>query len=357
MYDLYYRASILIAVSFIISLVSLPMVRRLALRIGAVDKPDPRKVHQQTMPRLGGTSFVLGFMLTGAYLAYSDILGSLAGILAGGGIIYIVGALDDVLQLKAVVKLLGQIIAAGVAVYFGVRVDFITNPFDGLLYLGHFSVPLTILWLVGVTNAINLIDGLDGLAGGVSAIAAITMGLVALRVGQFQVATFAFILAAGICGFLPYNFNPARIFMGDAGSLFLGFVLACLSVVGLMKSAAIISLFTPVAILGIPIFDTLFAIVRRARSGAPIFMPDKAHLHHRLMALGMSHRQTVLAIYGVSIFFGTAAVALTYLTSPQAMVIMAVLMVVAVIAAVKIGIITGGSREVAAQVQAASTEE
>jgi len=314
----------------------------MAFCLGAVDKPDERKVHKVTMPRLGGTSIVLGFTACGAFLAYTDILGPLAGILVGGGIIYIVGALDDIYQLSPKVKLLGQIAAALVAVWFGVRVDFITNPFDGLLYLGYLSIPITVLWIVGVTNAINLIDGLDGLAAGVSAIAAITMGIVALRMGQVMVAAFAFLLAASVFGFLPYNFNPARIFMGDSGSLFLGFVLSSLAVTGVMKSAAIISLFTPVAIWGIPIFDTLFAIVRRARNGSPIFMPDKAHLHHRLMALGMTHRQAVLAIYGVSAFFGCAAVLLTYLTSPQAMVLLALLLVIVVLAAARVGIVSGG---------------
>ena len=267
----------------------MPFVIKLAFKIGAIDKPDSRKVHAKVMPRLGGLAIFLAFIIP--MLILGKIEGPYLGVILGAVVIFLVGILDDVYQLSAWIKLFGQILAASIAIYFGVIVHFVTNPFDGLLSLGFLSIPVTFLWIVGVTNAINLIDGLDGLAGGVSAIAAGTMGVVALLQGQAEVSIAAFILVAAILGFLPYNFHPARTFMGDSGSNFLGFILGCLAIMGTAKSATILSLFVPIVILGIPIFDTFFAIIRRINNKTPIFKPDKDHLHHRLLALGMSHKR------------------------------------------------------------------
>jgi UDP-GlcNAc:undecaprenyl-phosphate GlcNAc-1-phosphate transferase len=202
------------------------------------------------------------------------------------------------------------------------------------------------LWIIGVSNAVNLIDGLDGLAGGVSAIAALTMGIVALLQGQAEVTIVALVLVAAIMGFLPYNFYPAKTFMGDGGSNFLGFTLACLAIMGTAKSAALISLLIPIVILGIPIFDTFFAIIRRINNKAPIFRPDKHHLHHRLMALGMSHCRSVLIIYGVSGFFGAVAITLTFITNPKATLLLAGLLFLIVIGADKIGMFTDETRKI-----------
>jgi UDP-GlcNAc:undecaprenyl-phosphate GlcNAc-1-phosphate transferase len=334
--------------AFVVAYFCTPLAIKAAFKLGAIDKPDQRKVHHQTMPRLGGLAIFIAFML--ATLIGSWGSNAFNGILVGGLIIFLVGMLDDIYQLSPWVKLIGQCLAAVAAMYFGVVVHFVTNPFDGLLTLGYLSLPLTFLWLVGVTNAINLIDGLDGLAGGVSAIAAATMGIVALLHGQTAVAVTAFILVAAIAGFLPYNFHPARTFMGDGGSNFLGFVLACLAIMGTAKSAALISLFVPIVILGIPIFDTFFAIIRRIHNRAPIFMPDKDHLHHRLMALGMSHRRSVLIIYGISAFFGGVAVTLSFITSPKASLILALLLLAIVIGADRIGMFTGQSPKLGSQV-------
>lgn len=334
--------------AFVIAYLSMPYVIRIAFKLGAIDKPDQRKVHCEAMPRLGGLAIFLGFMI--AALLWSKGAGAFAGILAGSVVIFAVGMLDDMYQLSPWIKLTGQCLAALVAMYFGVIVHFVTNPFDGLLALGYLSLPVTFLWIIGITNAINLIDGLDGLAGGVSAIAAATMGIVALVQGQTAVAIMAFILVASIAGFLPYNFFPARTFMGDGGSNFLGFVLACLAIIGTAKSAALISLFVPIVILGIPIFDTFFAIIRRIHNRAPIFMPDKDHLHHRLMAMGMSHRRSVLIIYGISAFFGGIAVTLSFITSPNAMLILALLLMLVVLGADRIGMFTGEKAELNTQV-------
>jgi len=326
-------------IALIVARITVPLARRLAFRLGAVDEPDARKVHDKIMPRLGGLAIFAGFMCAAAWAVQAQ--GPYLGIIIGGIIVFAVGALDDVFSLSPWAKLAGQIVAAAVAVYCGVTVHFMTNPFDGLIYLGKLSMPLTLLWIVGVTNAVNLVDGLDGLAAGVSGIAALSMGIIAFQQGEPAVALLCLALVGAVLGFLPYNFHPARIFMGDAGALFLGFVLACLSVVGLAKSAAVISLFVPIVVLGIPVFDTFFAIIRRINKKVPIFAPDKNHLHHRLMALGFSHRQSVLIIYGISVIFGGAAVALTYVTSPQATLILALLLVFVVIGATRIGIVSG----------------
>ncbi len=330
---------IAIIASFVLSIAFVPLAIRIAFRIGAVDRPDERKVHIRIMPRLGGTAIFAGFMI--ALVAFTELPGPILGLAWGGCIIFIVGTLDDIFQLSPRVKLFGQCIAATVAMSFGIQVHFLTNPFNGPLELGYLSIPLTLLWIVGVSNAINLIDGLDGLAAGVSGIAAGSMGVVALLQGQTGVAVVAFILVAAVAGFLPYNFFPARIFMGDGGSNFLGFCLACLAILGTAKSATLIFLFVPIVILGIPILDTFFAIIRRINKRAPIFMPDKDHLHHRLMAIGMSHRRSVLIIYAISGFFALVAITLIFITGAKATLVLALMLLLTVLGADRIGLFTG----------------
>lgn len=333
--------------SFIISILSVPLVTQLAHNIGAVDPPDERKVHNIAMPRLGGLAIFAAFVVS--LLIFTRIGGPMLGMFLGAIIIFVVGACDDIYQLSPRLKLLGQSVAAGVAIYYGVTVHFVTNPFDGMLVLGFLSIPLTFLWIVGITNAINLIDGLDGLAGGVSAIAAATMGIVAIGQGQTEVAMAAFLLVAAIVGFLPYNFHPARTFMGDSGSNFLGFVLACLAIMGTAKSAAVVSLFIPIVILGIPIFDTFFAIIRRIHKGVPIFLPDKGHLHHRLLAMGVSHRRSVVIIYGISGIFSAIAVVLAFANNPKITLLLSLMLFGMVLGADRIGLLTGRSRKQAKQ--------
>jgi len=318
---------------------SMPYVIKLAHRLGAVDLPEQRKVHNKTMPRLGGLAIFSSFIVVIGFAVQVSL--PIMGIMIGGCVIFLVGMLDDIYQLPPWVKLIGQSIAAAIAIYCGVVVSFVTNPFDGELNLGYLSIPLTFLWIVGISNAINLIDGLDGLAAGVSGIAAATIGFVAFEQGQQSVYIIAFILVAAILGFLPYNFHPARTFMGDGGSNFLGFILGCLAVMGLTKSTAVISLFVPIVILGIPIFDTFFAIIRRIYNKAPIFMPDKSHLHHRLMAIGCGHRGSVLIIYGISGFFGMMAIVLNFVNKPKATLVLSMLLILIVLGAEKIGMRTG----------------
>ena len=307
------------------ALVATPLVIAFARRTGALDNPDARKVHERPIPRIGGIGIYAAFMLSIlVQLAFIDFtpefMTSLIGLMAGGTIIVAIGIIDDYCDLPAKVKLLGQILAAAVLVIgFDVRIDFITDPLGDFIYLEFFAA--TIFWIVGLTNTVNLIDGLDGLAAGVSSIAAVTIFLVAMEEGIPFVAMVTAALAGAAIGFLYYNFNPARIFMGDTGSMFLGFMLAGISVVGAVKSAATIALVVPILALGLPILDTTFAIVRRARNHRPIFKPDKGHLHHRLLAHGFTQKQAVLLMYVVSALFGMCALALTAVSMQAAVLI------------------------------------
>ncbi|AQX53205.1 MraY family glycosyltransferase [Priestia flexa] len=293
-------------ICFISSILVTPLVKKLAFKIGATDKPNQRKVHQKIMPRLGGLAIFISFLI-GYFLLQPTSPYALA-IIIGSFIIIITGVLDDMMELSAKIKLSGQLLAALiVVVYGGVQVQYINLPFNGSLELGVLSIPLTIIWIVGITNAINLIDGLDGLAAGVSSIVLITISGMAIMMNDVFVTSMGFILLGSTLGFLLYNFHPAKIFMGDTGALFLGYMISVLSLLG-FKNVTLISLIVPVIILGVPISDTFFAIIRRIVKNQPLSAPDKSHLHHCLLRLGYSHRQTVLIIYGMSAIFGLAAV-------------------------------------------------
>ncbi|MDO7789041.1 glycosyltransferase family 4 protein [Desulforamulus aquiferis] len=331
-------------VALAVSLLITPWVRKAAIKIGAMDLPDHRKVHKGIMPRMGGLAVFLAFVA--AVLLTQELDRKLIGLLIGGLLIVSLGILDDTRGLSAKVKLVGQIAAAAAVIPFGVQVEFITNPISGeLLQLGYLGVPVTIFWIISVTNAVNLIDGLDGLAGGTSLIAALTIAAVTWRQAThiggdgMEVAALALILAFAILGFLKYNFYPAKIFLGDTGSMFLGFTLGTMAIMGVAKTATAISIIVPIVILGIPLMDVFFAILRRYQSHRPIFQPDKEHLHHRLMALGLSHKQTVLAIYGVSLVLGISAFLLTVLTTSQAVMLLFILTVTIIVLANKIGVI------------------
>jgi len=318
-----------------------PVVRALAFKVGAMDVPDQRKVHRGVMPRMGGLAVYLAFVA--AVLLFREITPQVWGMLAGATVILLVGILDDIKGLSPRVKLAGQIIAAAIIVPFGIQVDFITNPLNGqMIFLGSLSIPVTIFWVVAVTNAVNLIDGLDGLAGGVSAIAALTMAAVTWTqwgMAGMENIMLVLTLVAALIGFLKHNFFPAKIFLGDTGSLFLGFTLAVMAITGLTKSAAAVSVIIPLVILGVPLLDTFFAVIRRYHERKPIFQPDKEHLHHCLMAMGLSHKQTVLAIYGLSSFLGLTAVMLNTMTSHQALALLVLLAGVGIYLANRVGVL------------------
>lgn len=283
-------------IALLVSYLATPVVRKIAIRIGAVDQPNARKVHKAPIPRLGGLAIYLSFML--AVLITLPLDAQIYGVLLGATIIVILGVIDDLVELSPKVKLIGQILAAVVLVIFDVRISNLTIPFEGMVFLGNIaSSVLTVVWVVGIVNTVNLIDGLDGLAAGTSAITAVTLFLVGYQKGQFIAAIMAVALMGGALGFLKYNFNPARIFMGDTGSMFLGFMLAAISIEGALKSTTTIALAVPVLALGFPIFDTTIAIVRRYLNKVPIFQADKGHFHHKLVEKGLSHKQAVLVIY------------------------------------------------------------
>ncbi|QHT63466.1 undecaprenyl/decaprenyl-phosphate alpha-N-acetylglucosaminyl 1-phosphate transferase [Paenibacillus lycopersici] len=305
-------------ISLCLALALTPFVIKLAYKIGAIDKPNHRKVHTRIMPRLGGLGIYAAFI--GAYFVIQPFIPEglfrsydknlINAMIAGGSIIVVIGVLDDRFELSAKVKLLGQILAACVVVFgFGVKIDLLNIPFGEAMQpvASWISIPLTIIWIVGVTNAINLIDGLDGLAAGVSGIAIATILIMAAVMGFAPVILLSALLLGGVIGFLVFNFHPAKIFMGDTGSLFLGFGLATLSMLG-FKQVTMVSFVTPLLIIGVPLSDTFFAIVRRWINKKPIFAPDKGHLHHCLRELGFSHRKTVLIIYAIAAFFGLCAV-------------------------------------------------
>jgi UDP-GlcNAc:undecaprenyl-phosphate/decaprenyl-phosphate GlcNAc-1-phosphate transferase len=297
---------ITLIVCFTVSILITPLVKKIAFLIGATDKPNRRKVHQSTMPRLGGLAIFISFFVGMAILQPENPAST--AILIGCFIIVITGIFDDLFELPAKYKLIGQLAAAFTVVFLGdLQVFFINLPFGGQLEFGYLSIPFTILWIVGITNAINLIDGLDGLAAGVSSIALVAISGMALMQGSLYVAIVGVIVLMSTLGFLFYNFHPASIFMGDTGALFLGFVISVLSLLG-YKNVTFISFIIPVIILGVPISDTFFAIMRRIINNQPLSAPDKSHLHHCLLRLGYTHRQTVLLIYAMAAFFGLVAV-------------------------------------------------
>lgn len=327
-----------LVIALLASFLLTPYVKKLAFRMGAVDRPDQRKVHTKIMPRLGGLGIYVAFVL--AVVCSMPLTKDIIGMLLGGTFIVLVGILDDKYQLPAKVKLLGQILAACVLVAFDIRIEWLNNPFgDGYLYLEYLSIPFTIFWVISFTNVVNLIDGLDGLAAGVSGIASITVIVVAVHQGFYSVAVITAALAGAILGFIHYNFNPATIFMGDTGSMFIGYMLAAISIFGAVKSAATIALVVPAIALGLPIMDTAFAILRRYSNGRPIFQPDKGHLHHRLLAMGMSQRQAVLLMYGISVVLSVAAILLTEVSGYLAALVVAVIITLVAIGAKKIGIL------------------
>ena len=301
-------------VAFAISYVMTPPVKRFAEAVGAIDVPrDDRRMHSKPVPRMGGLAIFLGFVLS--LLLFVDMSTQVMGLLLGTIVIAVMGALDDIVTLNAWIKLAGQMLAAGIAIRFGIVVDAISNftPTGGTTFLNTtwLSIPVTMLWIVACTNAVNLIDGLDGLAVGVSTISSLTMLVVSLYVAD---PTVSLILAAviGACvGFMPYNLNPAKIFMGDVGSQMLGFVLSTASIIGLFKFHAIITFLVPLLALALPLADTVFAFFRRIFKGQSPFRADKEHFHHRLMALGMSQKQAVAVLYGVSAVLGLIAVPMT----------------------------------------------
>lgn len=299
------------ATALVMAFALTPVVKSFAFKIGAVDVPkDNRRMHKTPIPRVGGLAIYLGFLVS--VLIFGTMTSELQAILLGSVILILLGVVDDVVALSPKIKFIGQIAAAVIVMTAGVRIEVLSNPFGGNVFrLGWVSYPITLLWIVGMINAVNFIDGLDGLACGVSSIASLTVFTIALLVAEPYVAIIMAALTGACFGFLPYNLNPAKIFMGDTGSMFLGYMLAVMSINGLFKLYAIISFIVPFLILGLPIFDTAFAIVRRLLKGQSPLQADRGHIHHRLVDLGFDQKQSVAILYAVSVVLGLAAVIFT----------------------------------------------
>ena len=302
-------------VAAVVSFLMTPVVKTFAYKVGAIDVPkDARRMHKVPIPRLGGLAIFIGFLVS--IVLFVNIRGNqqMQSILLGAVIIVILGVVDDITPLPAMFKFVVQIVAAAIPAMNGVVIQAISNPnvFSDNLYwvLGWLSIPVTVIWIVAITNSVNLIDGLDGLAVGVSTISSVTMFVVALLVAEGNVAVILAALMGACVGFMPYNFNPAKIFMGDTGALLLGYVLSTVSVVGMFKFYAIVTFIVPILALFLPLFDTTCAFFRRLLHGQSPMHPDRGHLHHRLIDMGLSQKQAVAILYSISAILGLCAVVL-----------------------------------------------
>ena len=299
-----------ITVAFLISFAATPLVKKFAEKVGAIDVPkDARRVHDHPIPRMGGLAIFLGFLISVVLFVKIDT--KLQGVLLGAVVIVIVGIIDDITPLKAWLKFLFQILAAVISVLHGVTIQLLSNPIisgEAHLILGYLSIPVTVIWIVAVTNSVNLIDGLDGLAAGVSTISAVTLVVIALVASEGSIAVIMAALAGACLGFLPYNFNPAKIFMGDTGALLLGYVLSTVSVIGFFKFYAFITVLIPLLAMAVPIIDTTVSFFRRLLTGKNPMQADRGHFHHKLIDMGLSQKQAVAIIYLLSAIMGLIAV-------------------------------------------------
>ena len=334
MNEMFDRTSVLpvilaLAMSMGLSFALTPLVKKLAVKIGAVDVPkDKRRMHDHPIPLLGGLAIFAGFVAS--ILLFANVDRQLRGILLGACVIVAVGVVDDSHPLGAGIKFILQIVAALIAIWHGVIIEAIASPFpfgDPYWNFGILSVPITVVWIVAVTNSVNLIDGLDGLADGISTIGALTMLVIALMMEDMGMAVICAALVGACLGFIPYNLNPAKMFMGDTGATFLGFMLATVSVTGLFKLYAVISFVVPFIILGFPIFDTTSAFLRRILKGQNPMKADRSHTHHKLIDMGMNQKQAVATLYMVAGVLGLCAVMIV--TSGYVKVILSVIALVA----------------------------
>jgi len=302
-------------VFLIISLSLTPLSIYIGKKFKIIDKPhekrgDKEKITPKLMPRSGGFSVYISLLILFIYLYIQSPSKELLSILLGGTIIFVVGVIDDKYNLNAWVKLFFEIVASLIPIYYGVKVNFITNPKGGYLYLKELSIPFTILWITGITNAINIIDGLDGLASGIVSIVSITLGFVSILKGQFVVAAICFSISGIGLGFLIFNFPPAKIYLGDSGALLLGFILAEIAVWGALKTTASVILIVAIIALGFPIIETFTSIIRRALKRKNIFEADMDHIHYKLMDSGMKEKEVIILLYFITILFSILSIVL-----------------------------------------------
>ena len=297
---------LMLGTTFLFSLCITPVIKMIAKHVGAMDIPNERKVHKVPMPRLGGLSIFFGFLL--GYMLFGEQSIVMNSILIASFVVILIGVFDDIKPLKASVKFIGQLVAACIIVFYGNIVLRDVSAFGIYIDFGYFSIPFTIFFILGCINCMNLIDGLDGLAAGISSIYFATIGIIAIMQGKFGLDfLLTFIMLGSTLGFLVHNFNPATIFMGDSGSMFLGLIISVIALLG-FKNVTMTSLIIPLLLLAIPILDTIFAIIRRTLKGEKISTPDKYHIHHQLLKRNLSQRQTVLAIYVINILFAIASI-------------------------------------------------
>ncbi len=301
-------------VSWIAGLLLVPLVRKVALRLGLVDRPGERKIHSSPIPRVGGVALYMASIL--GVLPFWIENPKTVGLLVAGTIVFFIGLLDDLIDLSPKVKLAGQILACCALFYFGIKIDFVTDFIsgEGVVALGLLTYPITLFWVIGLTNTVNLVDGVDGLAGGIVFIALgtlLSVRLVTPMVQEVEMMQNVLVLSASIMGslfaFLRYNVFPASIFMGDSGAYFLGFMTAAVSVAGAAKDSVLFPLTVPLIAFGLPVLDVVFAILRRYFKRVPIFQADKGHLHHRLLQKGFSQKETTRFLWMVSTCFGFIA--------------------------------------------------
>lgn len=325
-------------IAFIFTFATTPLVRRFAYKIGAVDVPrDKRRVHKRPTPRIGGLAIIFGFLV--AIISFNDDWSrEFVSVLIGAGILGILGVIDDCKNLDAKLKFVVQILASLIVVLYGdIRISVISNPnvfseAPFVLLPQWLSITVTVLWIVFMTNAVNFIDGLDGLAAGVSAIMSMSLVFIAITYHEYGIALMGLALMGSCFGFLPFNFNPAKIFMGDTGSMFLGYMLSVLSVQGMFKSYAVISFAVPIIMLGLPLFDAMFAMLRRILTGKNPMSADRGHLHHRLYDMGFSQKQTVFILYAISGVLGITSILLAEQRFLRAMLLLICVLIFLLIA-------------------------
>lgn len=322
------KTIIMIMVPFIFVTLIIPVIKKVAFHVGALDIPNERKVHKKPMPRLGGLGIYFGFLL--GYMLFGDHTYMMNSILIGSFILVITGIVDDIKPLDAKYKLIGQIIACLIVVCYGQVLLKDISFFGIYIDFGMFAYPLTIIFMLGCINCMNLIDGLDGLAGGISSIFFLTIGIIAFCQGSGGLAfelsfVLTFIMLGSTGGFLVHNFHPAKIFMGDSGSMFLGFIISIITILG-FKSVLMSSIIIPMFVLVVPILDTLLAIIRRKLKGESVSKPDKSHIHHQLLRRNFSQRTTVLIIYLITALFSAASIIYLLVDSRLGYIIYGILM-------------------------------
>lgn len=329
----YWFIIIVFCVSLVVSVLLTPLMKNIAQRFGILSKPDKRRVHLKPIPYLGGVAIYFAFVIGIIAALYlnpqikMEFSRKIKGLLIGGTLIMILGLWDDIKNLRASAKLIGQILVALLLFGYKFRIEIITNPFGGEVIIPLFwSALITIVWIVAIINALNLIDGLDGLAAGITFIGTVALFLIALSLKNYATVLLLAALTGSALGFLKFNFYPAKIFMGDAGSMFLGFCLASLVLINLQyKAATAVAFLIPIIALAIPIYDTIMAMVRRILKKRPIFMADKKHLHHRLLSMGLSHKHVVLFLYFASVYFGIIAFLFNLIAKEYAFVLLILL--------------------------------